>query len=240
MFSAQYQNDPMPQGETASFNGRNFKYGVAPSIPLYITVDPSISDSVDSDYFAIAVGGLGSSNNLYIEDYVYGRFRPHDAIIKIFSLYDKYSPRIKGIGIEINAFQKMFKFAFEIEMKKRNKWIKIYELRHSKSKAERILALQPRYESGAVYHAPWMKGGELEEELLKFPRGRRDDVIDAAASLLEIVRPHSYNTNQPEHPLKSQAEKAMEDTVEYLKLHKDWRKLQGRQGRTHPVMGDQW
>lgn len=241
MFSAQYQNDPVPVGEAANFHRHNFKYGTDTSIPLYITVDPSISESLDSDYFAIVAGGLNRANDLYIEDYIYGRFKPHIAIEKIFNLYDRYRSRVKGIGIEINAFQRMFKFAFDIEMKKRNKWIKIYELRHSKSKDERILSLQPRYEAGSVYHHPRMKDGELEEELLKFPRGRRDDLIDAEAALLEIIKPHSYSKGKIEHPLKSQAESAMENTISYLKLHQDWRKLQ-KQGKkyVHSVMGDQW
>jgi len=133
------------------------------------------------------VGGLSKNNDLFIESYIYGRWHPYEALNKIFRIYDAYKSRIKAIGIEVTAFQKMFKFAFDVEMRKRNKFIRVVELKHTKSKIDRILSLQPRYQAGAVYHKLNMRNGELEEELIRFPKGRRDDVADAAASLLEII-----------------------------------------------------
>lgn len=187
MFSAQYQNDPMPAGESARFKKSWFKYGEDKDIPLYMTVDPSIGATPDSDFFAIVIGGINRNNDLFIENYIYGRWQPFEAIDKMFLMFDKYRDRLRAIGIEVNAFQRMLKFAFDVEMKKRGKFITIIELRHNKAKEDRILSLNPRYEAGAVYHREWMRDHEMEEELIKFPKGRRDDLIDAEAALLEII-----------------------------------------------------
>ena len=93
-------------------------------------------------------------------------------------------------------------------MRKRNKFVKVIELRHTKSKADRVLKLQPRYENGAVYHKAWMKDGELEEELVRFPKGRRDDVCDAASMLLEII------------PARTQKQKVMREQAPKTYLEK--------------------
>jgi phage terminase large subunit-like protein len=60
------------------------------------------------------------------------------------------------------------------------------------AKDERIRGLQPRYEMGSVFH-PQKTSVPLvdffEDELLRFPKGRNDDMIDSLASQLELAFP---------------------------------------------------
>ena len=61
-------------------------------------------------------------------------------------------------------------------------------LRAEKKKELRIDAIQPRFAVGSV----WFKSGavwlsEIESELLAYPHGARDDVIDALAYVEQIA-----------------------------------------------------
>ena len=229
MFSAQYLNNPVPEGENANFRKEWFIYAEPPKdIGLFITADPAIGTGPNADFFALAVGGLSRNNNLYVVDYKFARWHPYEAIEQIFALYDKYKGRVKAIGIEINAFQKMFKFAFDVEMRKRGKFINIIELRHTKSKNDRILALQPRYKVNAVIHAPWMRDGELEEQLLRHPRARHDDVADAVASLLEVVTPRSMR--RPKKKVMNRNINSIDRLGPEFALYRQYRETEGAKG----------
>lgn len=249
MYAAQYLNDPLPQGESQSFKRTYFRYGEHRDCPLYLAVDPAIGESRDSDNTSLVLGGLSASNDLFIDNYTFGRFNPFQTIELVFGYIDKLGPRLRAVGFETNAFQKMLKFAFDVEMRKRGKFIKVIELRHSKSKSERILSLQPRYAAGAVYHKLWMKGGQLEEELLRFPRGRRDDVADAEASILEMVSPHSkgYAASQSKR-IKAEKDRdfmknlqrnqfrSLDDRIKY---HQELNRRSKQTARyVHPQLGD--
>lgn len=73
-------------------------------------------------------------------------------------------------------------------MPKRGIFFRITPLRAEKKKELRIDALQPRFVVGSV----WFKAGavwlpELENELLAYPHGARDDVIDALAYVEQLA-----------------------------------------------------
>jgi phage terminase large subunit-like protein len=69
-------------------------------------------------------------------------------------------------------------------MRKRNKFFMIEELKADVDKERRIKGLQPRYACGSIYHKANM--GELEEELLLFPKSPHDDIADALAYVPQI------------------------------------------------------
>lgn len=82
-------------------------------------------------------------------------------------------------------------------MPKRNVWFTVKDLEAQSRKELRISTLQPRFKAGTV----WFPMGatfltELESELLSFPRGLHDDLIDALAyeSQLAIPPVGAYST----------------------------------------------
>jgi len=77
------------------------------------------------------------------------------------------------------------------EQKKRGIWMPVQEIKsRTASKEMRIEALAPYYEYGRVHHIKESNQiDELEYELLHFPKGSHDDVIDALATILEIAHP---------------------------------------------------
>ena len=66
-------------------------------------------------------------------------------------------------------------------MLKRGQYFTIDEVRGStkESKAARIRGLLPYYANNRILHRPGL--GDLEAELIQFPRSKHDDIIDALA-----------------------------------------------------------
>lgn len=73
-------------------------------------------------------------------------------------------------------------------MPRRNMFFTITQLKAQRRKEERISALQPRFSSGAVW-VPERAGDwwtELMSEMLAFPNGIHDDLLDALAYVEQI------------------------------------------------------
>ena len=69
-------------------------------------------------------------------------------------------------------------------------------------KETRIRGLIPRYESGAIYHITGTCQ-ELEEELLKFPKGIHDDVADSCQYQNMIAEPPMKTVIYSQKPMES-------------------------------------
>ena len=189
-FSAQYLNLPF-SSENQLFKPEMFKYWSERPRDLFIamTIDLAISEARSADDSVIKISGMDSKWNLYALDYIKGHWRPSELIENIFQMHDKWKPNVSGM--ETNGFQKTLKLGLEDEMRKRRKYFPVEEIRNGpeRSKAERIKTLEPFYRNGNVYHAAWMKGKDLEEQLQTFPKGKRDDIPDAFSMALPLLHP---------------------------------------------------
>jgi len=94
----------------------------------------------------------------------------------IFYLHDE---GMEKIGIETTTYTQAIEPFFQEECRKRGKYPYVVQLKHGGvMKETRIEALVPYYESYSIIHI----NGEckdMEAQLLKFPMGKHDDVIDA-------------------------------------------------------------
>lgn len=198
-FSKQYMNEPLDD-ETATFKHRDFKYkewNDIKDIPINwgIAVDPSEKGEY-SDYAALVVGGMDYQRNLYIRHITRAKFTYSEIINEIFKLYAQFLPR--RIAIETVFQQKTIMHELNNEQKRRGTWLPIEEIKkRDTNKEERIKALAPFYEFGHIFH---VKGtphlDDYEYELLKFPYAKHDDVVDATATLLEILSPPNPKARQ--------------------------------------------
>lgn len=189
-FSSQYMNEPLPQ-ESAKFKMDWIKGVLEDELRVrelnyFTTVDPAIGQKKDSDNSAIVTIAVDQWNNWFVVNIVKGHMLPNEIIKNIFWNNDAYHPR--RIGIELTAYQKSLQYALVDEMRRRNIFLPIVELKAERSKEERILGLVPRYANGTIFHltqCPFRE--ELEEELVRFPIGKHDDLIDALAYQLQIA-----------------------------------------------------
>lgn len=191
IYFSQYMNDPLPKGDSQAFRKQDFQYGEHRDCPLVMAVDPAISQSDRADFSAIVLGGWSDKNELFVEHEEHGRMDPFKLIDRMIALLQHYGTRIRTIATEDVAFQRMLRYALERRLKELSIHVNVIGLKHTLKKEARILGLQPLYRAKAVYHKLALKGGELEEELQRFPRGRRDDVIDALASIVEVSQPRT-------------------------------------------------
>lgn len=195
LFSCWYENNPIAE-EAADFKKEWIKYyesGTPHPGSLYLAVDPAHSLSRDADYSAFVVAGMFQNRKIRVVDYVRRRVVPSDLVDIIFDLVKKW--KLHRVGIETFAFQKTLKFDIERNQRERKIFFSIDELKVGRSisgeptinKEARIRALQPLFEQGLVEIRTDMT--DLVDELLHFPRGKTDDVIDALSRCLQHLVP---------------------------------------------------
>ena len=175
--------------ETRTFRREDFRYysptlinELAKKCNIFICVDLAISEKLSADFTAIPVIGINSENHWFILDCVYGRFDPSQTIDHIFNLVKRWKPKM--VGIEKVAYQRALIHFIAKEMPVRDTFFAIKELEAEKQKEMRIKGIQPRFRAKTVWfpeHAQWLT--EMESELLMFPKGLHDDLIDALAYL---------------------------------------------------------
>jgi predicted phage terminase large subunit-like protein len=205
-FSAQYMLNPIPEANQVF--KPPFKYYEQTDLKgiemnKFMTIDPALTESKDADYSAIIVLGVDKDNSWYILDIWREQCLPNKLIDQIFYMDEKWKPT--SIGLETVSYQKMLQYAIIDQMKTRNRYLAIKELKHSDmSKDERIRGLQPRFEVGNILF-PERSANPLteyiEDELQRFPRAANDDLIDALASMNELA--FSKRTKEERSNLKT-------------------------------------
>ena len=162
-------------------------------------IDPAIGQKEHHDFTAVVVIAVSYTGSWFVRVANRYRLTPSEIVEKMFQIQDVFD--CKAIGIESVAYQEALIYLTVEEMQKRQRVIPLKDISRNKvSKQSRIVSLVPRYEWGNVYHNSGLK--DLEDELLTFPRGKFDDIIDSLSSLEELVfypirkeikheRPHS-------------------------------------------------
>ncbi len=179
--------------ETRTFQREDFVYyppqnaiEIAKRCNVYIACDLAISEKKSADYTALIVVGVDKDGYWYVLDLVYGHLNPTETIDQIFNLVSRWRPM--KVGIEKIAYQKALIHFIEKEKIKRNIMFSTMELVAEKEKELRIKALQPRFKSKMILfpeYSSWL--GELETELLMFPKCLHDDLPDAFAYIPSMV-----------------------------------------------------
>lgn len=202
IFSKQYLNQPVSD-ENATFKRDNFirkKWEEVKGRPMnwYLSGDPSYSDprgtSTYSDYATLVLVGMDYQRELYVRHIVRKKMTYSEFINEIFNIYT--NPQFDDIRSKMKIIlevigTKSLSYELANEQRRRNSWLPVQEIRSRRTdKEERIRGLAPFYEYKHVYHiSECPQLDELELELLHFPSGRHDDIIDAMATVLEIASP---------------------------------------------------
>jgi predicted phage terminase large subunit-like protein len=194
IFSNQYLNEIIPS-ELQTFKKTWFRY--YESLPkvknTFIFIDPALSEADTSDSTGIVVCHTDCEKRWFIEHAARYRISPTKLIDFIFELNRRYKPNC--IGIEEVAYQRALLYFLAEEMRRRGELVPATGIKYApdKSKQTRILSLVPRFEWGHIFLNHGLT--DLELELLQFPRGSHDDLIDALASIEYIA---NYPDSRPE------------------------------------------
>ena len=201
-FSCLYLNSPTDP-ETAVFKIGDFAfYGAIKKDDLYITCtcDPA---GKGEDFTAITVVGTDNNMDMHILDIINEHLQPSEIIDKIIAMQYKYMFPI--LGVETNFFRGMLEAEIrrrrDIEHRENPDKFKLFGVhefeassRIGQGKTNRIMALQPFHERGALKF-PGVKFELLEKEfselawqMIQFPNAPHDDIIDSLAYHIPLIR----------------------------------------------------
>jgi predicted phage terminase large subunit-like protein len=192
-YSQEYLNSPIAEG--SSFFDRDDMLGipemqyrdweVTPGkrpVNFYASVDLAVSTKQSADRSVITVATVDPEQNLDIVDVTKGRFDPKTLVDHIFRVNAEYE--IQLWIIESGTIQKALGPYLNEEMARRNQFLDIHLMVPAKDKVTRARSIQARMKARRVRFdksADWYE--DVEQELVQFPRGAHDDVVDTLSQL---------------------------------------------------------
>jgi len=215
VFANQYMNEVIPL-DAQSFKREWFKYyDQLPSpINTFVFIDPAISQADTADFTGVVVVHVDVNNRWYVSLAKRHKLTATQIVDLIFTINEQVKPQL--IGIEDVAYQRALLHFTAEEMRRRNKQVPIYGVKPppDKSKQTKILSLVPRFEWENIFLSRGLM--DLEHELLSFPRGSHDDLIDALASIEAITyppQPTKVKNEKPHSPHDPGYEKWIRDNL---------------------------
>lgn len=174
----------------------------------YLLCDPAGEKKRENDYTVMLVIGLAEDQNYYLIDGVRDRMNLTQRTETLFRLQRKYNPLKTG-------YEKYGKDSdiehIEYVMNHENYRFQITPLGGNMSKLDRIRKLIPPWESGRIY-LPYTcmfidyerKQRDLtqelkDDELLTFPVGSHDDILDCFARILDPEFGAEFPMTKTEH-----------------------------------------
>lgn len=152
----------------------------------WISVDPAGEGGFDgADFTAIIVAFITPRYDIYIHEVIREHLTRKQMADLLFTLAEQYKPR--AIGMEaVLRFRELYTW-LKMESQLKGKYLPLRDFKNTnKVKQSRIRELQPVAESGKLYIRRDHK--HLEDEMLRFPKGKHDDCLDATAYLLEFLQ----------------------------------------------------
>jgi len=182
MFSTLFMNTPL-SGINATFRREWISYyqNMPVQGTLFCTsVDPASTKkegSSDPDYTVVLTTGVDRDTGIvYVVHYDRRRMNPGEQIDVIFNHYRAYKPVV--VKVEAIAYQRTLVYWIKKRQDKLGMPFYVEPIKGmSGSKVDRVNGLQPYFAAGKIKIKPSM--GELERELLSFPNGAHDDIVDA-------------------------------------------------------------
>ncbi|HBW23299.1 MAG TPA: hypothetical protein DEF68_07980 [Elusimicrobia bacterium] len=188
-FNCQMLNDPSGQ-EGADFKVAWLDQGRYEQLPdrptMFTGVDLAIGRSEANSRFAIVTIAMDRDGTCYIVNAYRDRIPFAEQLKAVKRIHKLYHPRL--ITIEANGYQSVFIETLRTDPETR--LLPLKPINTQGDKHARLRGLAPLLESGAI-RLPrrdignWV--GQLEEELLQFPHGANDDMLDALWIALQAV-----------------------------------------------------
>jgi len=165
-------------------------------LTYYAAVDFAISTRDRSDYTVITIGGIDSDGIMNIVDVRRGRWDALEIVDEMFAMQKKYEPYY--FVTERGAIEKAIGAILRREQLSRQVYMNLHPMTPTKDKQARARSFQARFKAGGVKFdksAPWYP--DLEEEMVRFPKAKHDDQVDAL-SWLGLVVDQVQSADTPE------------------------------------------
>jgi predicted phage terminase large subunit-like protein len=186
VYSQEYRNRPIDES-VAYFKRGDFISETTEDkrikLNYYITADLAISEKETADYSVFLIAGVDENKIIHTKNVIRDRLDGREIVDTLLSLQRIYSPELVGIE-EMQVSKAIGPFLRE-EMMRTGTYLNLMPLKHGgKDKIARAKSIQARVRAHAVKFdksSDWYP--IFEDELCKFPRGTKDDQVDAFAYL---------------------------------------------------------
>jgi len=178
-------------------------------INIFTGVDPASSTKQTADYSVIFNIGVDADGNRYVLPYYRKRATPlnlAEAIVDNFRKYRSQKTRIESVG-----YQEMLREYVIKRCEQENLFIPGLNVKENprNSKSRRLESLQPIFARGQVHMDRDMQ--DFINELLLFPRGKHDDLLDGFYYANKgCYEPHHETLNNQKKVLGLNIRKAMD------------------------------
>ena len=182
-FSAQYQGRPAPA--TGAFYQAQWLHYYDPEelrrrdLSLYLAADFAYSSKEYNDATAILLFGVSHDRKVYLLDLWHQRTEMSTTADRI-ATFIRDNPAIRSILLESDPGTSSQLGLLRDTLKRRNAYRVIHTVSAAGDKVAKSLASQGLFESSRVLlpkGAHWLP--TFESELLTFPSGKHDDIVDA-------------------------------------------------------------
>jgi predicted phage terminase large subunit-like protein len=185
-YSQEYLNSPLDEA-TTFFKRNDFAPRTEADkkvrLNYYVAVDLAISEAERADWSVFVVAGIDENKIMHVCNVIRERLDGREIVDTLMALHRLYEPH--AVGIEDTQITKSIGPFLREEMVKQQTFLNIIPLKHGgKDKIARARSIQARMRAAGVKfntNEDWFP--IFQDELLKFPRDRHDDQVDAFAYL---------------------------------------------------------
>lgn len=156
------------------------------NVNYYAAVDFAVSTAERSDFTVIAIVAMDDRGIMNVVDIRRGRWDSLEIIDEMFAVHKKYKPAL--FVVERGAIEKAIGPILRSEMIQRGQYMHLHPMTPTRDKTSRARSIQARFRSGGIKFdkgASWYS--ELEDEMVRFPKARHDDQVDALSWLGLVV-----------------------------------------------------
>ena len=191
IYSSFYLNNPVDEDSALikesqiKYYGENEEVQQPKDLAVFSACDPAISQSTYADYSTIITVGVDNRDNWFVLEVLREKWAVSELIENLFSVNERFEPESMTLEV-IGMAQTLLTLVYR-EEEERGTYLPLVEIKSRPpiEKERKIRSiLQPRFERGKVYIRKDME--DLKEELLKFPKSKHDDIIDALSDIDEI------------------------------------------------------
>lgn len=146
----------------------------------FSVVDLAVSQRQTADYTVVTTCFMTPKRDALIMDVIRARFEGPDQAKLIQSVRGKWNPGFVAVeqsGYQLSLVQDLLRQGAPIRA-----------ITPDKDKVSRAIPASARYEAGTVFHlqgARWLS--DLEYELMLFPKGEHDDIVDTISYIIYYV-----------------------------------------------------
>ena len=194
VWDALYQQNPLPDEGNFFEKGFFNYYSTAPrrgDLQVYQAWDFAISEDADSDYTVGACIGQDSRDSLYLLDLKRFRMRDGGYIVdEILDFANQWNADL--LGFEDGQIWRAIEFQFKKRCEERRQYPAFELLKPLTDKMVRASPLRGRMQLMKVFFdrdAPYFT--DMQKELLHFPQGKHDDIVDALAWAVRLTLGHT-------------------------------------------------